>query len=170
MKRFIVNGLHAHWWDRLFRLVQPPAPFIMNPAEPKDFPLGRWNLYIGGAGRVVEGYVNLDLFAMPGVECCGRCGTTAFPSGHVSARGVRCGAGARSRSGTGDVRDPTRAGSRRLRSSGDAVLSPVSRVPTRLSKIHSGWTEGIVRRQCRLSPKDGARVRRRLCWFLSSNT
>jgi SAM-dependent methyltransferase len=40
----------------------------MNPAEPKDFPLGRWNLYIGGAGRVVDGYVNLDLFRVPGVD------------------------------------------------------------------------------------------------------
>ena len=25
----------------------------MNPREPRDFPLGRWNLYIGGAGRAV---------------------------------------------------------------------------------------------------------------------
>src|SRR5262249_56478341 len=40
----------------------------MNPREPKDFPLGRWNLYIGGAGRAVEGYVNVDLFAVPGVN------------------------------------------------------------------------------------------------------
>ena len=40
----------------------------MNPREPKDFPLGRWNLYIGGAGRAVDGYVNLDLFPMPGVD------------------------------------------------------------------------------------------------------
>lgn len=40
----------------------------MNPAEPKDFPLGRWNLYIGGAGRFVPGYINLDLFAVPGVD------------------------------------------------------------------------------------------------------
>jgi SAM-dependent methyltransferase len=37
----------------------------MNPAEPADFPLGRWNLYIGGAGRSVSGYVNIDLFAYP---------------------------------------------------------------------------------------------------------
>ena len=56
------------WRDRLARWIQPPAPFIMNPAEPRDFPLGRWNLYIGGAGRVVAGYVNIDLVAMPGVD------------------------------------------------------------------------------------------------------
>jgi SAM-dependent methyltransferase len=54
--------------DRLSRLLQPPAPFVMNPAEPKNFPLGRWNLYIGGAGREVDGFVNLDLFAVPGVD------------------------------------------------------------------------------------------------------
>jgi SAM-dependent methyltransferase len=53
---------------RLRRILQPPAPFVMNPAEPKDLPLGRWNLYIGGAGREVPGYVNLDLFAVPGVN------------------------------------------------------------------------------------------------------
>src|ERR1039458_2779725 len=56
------------WRDRLLRLVQPPAPFIMNSAEPKDYPLGRWNLYIGGAGRKVDGYVNLDLVAILGVD------------------------------------------------------------------------------------------------------
>ncbi len=68
------------WRDRLFRLVQPPAPFIMNPAEPKDFPLGRWNLYIGGAGRVVEGYVNLDLFALPGVNVAADAEQLPFPA------------------------------------------------------------------------------------------
>jgi SAM-dependent methyltransferase len=52
----------------LRRLLEPPAPFVMNPGEPSDFPLGRWNLYIGGAGRTVPGYVNLDLFPMPGVD------------------------------------------------------------------------------------------------------
>ena len=43
----------------------------MNRAEPTDFPLGRWNLYIGGAGRIVPGYVNLDLFGIPGVDVAG---------------------------------------------------------------------------------------------------
>jgi SAM-dependent methyltransferase len=52
----------------LRRLLEPPAPFVMNPREPRDFPLGRWNLYVGGAGRTVPGYVNLDLFPMPGVD------------------------------------------------------------------------------------------------------
>jgi hypothetical protein len=52
----------ARSWLR--RALEPPAPFVMNPREPRDFPLGRWNLYIGGAGRSVPGYVNLDLFPM----------------------------------------------------------------------------------------------------------
>lgn len=56
----------ARSWLR--RALEPPAPLIPNPSEPKDFPLGRWNLYIGGAGRAVGGYVNLDLFAVPGVD------------------------------------------------------------------------------------------------------
>jgi len=53
------------WW-RL--ALEPPAPFVMNPREPRDFPLGRWNLYIGGAGRHTPGYVNLDLACVPGVD------------------------------------------------------------------------------------------------------
>jgi SAM-dependent methyltransferase len=54
--------------SRWRRALEPPAPYIMNPREPKGFPLGKWNLYIGGAGRTVDGYVNLDLFAVPGVH------------------------------------------------------------------------------------------------------
>jgi SAM-dependent methyltransferase len=46
----------------------PPDPFFMNPREQIAAPLGRWNLYIGGAGNLVEGYVNVDLFILPGVD------------------------------------------------------------------------------------------------------
>jgi SAM-dependent methyltransferase len=46
----------------------PPLPLVMNPDEPTNFPLGRWNLYIGGAGREVAGYVNLDILRVPGVD------------------------------------------------------------------------------------------------------
>jgi hypothetical protein len=53
----------------LRRVLEPPAPFVMNPREPVDFPLGRWNLYIGGAGRGVPGYLNLDLFPKKGFAC-----------------------------------------------------------------------------------------------------
>lgn len=69
------------WRDRLRRILQPPAPFIMNPAEPTGFPLGRWNLYIGGAGRAVDGYINLDLFPMPGVDVAADAEQLPFPSG-----------------------------------------------------------------------------------------
>jgi SAM-dependent methyltransferase len=69
------------WRDRLTRLLQPPAPFIMNPAEPRDFPLGKWNLYIGGAGRVVEGFINLDLYALPGVDLAANAEELPFRSG-----------------------------------------------------------------------------------------
>ncbi|MGE5489522.1 MAG: methyltransferase domain-containing protein [bacterium] len=54
--------------SRLRRLLEPPRPLVMNPREPKDFPLGRWNLYIGGAGSRPKGFVNIDLFAVPGVD------------------------------------------------------------------------------------------------------
>jgi len=59
----------SHWTSRLARLLRPPDPFIVNPRELEiDAPLGRWNLYIGGAGSRVDGYVNIDLFALPGVD------------------------------------------------------------------------------------------------------
>ncbi len=56
------------WRERLCRLLSPPPPFIMNPSDNQDFPLGRWNLYIGGAGCLVDGYVNIDLFPLAGVS------------------------------------------------------------------------------------------------------
>ena len=59
----------ARWPSRLVRLLRPPDPFIANRRELQiDAPLGRWNLYIGGAGSRVVGYVNIDLFALPGVD------------------------------------------------------------------------------------------------------
>jgi len=51
----------------------------MNPAEPIDFPLGRWNLYIGGARRTVPGYINLDLLSMPGVDVVADAECLPFP-------------------------------------------------------------------------------------------
>lgn len=54
---------------RLRRWLTPPLPYILNPDERNiDAPLGRWNLYIGGAGARPEGYINLDLFPLPGVD------------------------------------------------------------------------------------------------------
>lgn len=71
----------ARWQDRLRRLLAPPEPFVMNPAEPTDFPLGRFNLYIGGAGRAVPGYINLDLFPMPDVDIAADAEALPFPDG-----------------------------------------------------------------------------------------
>jgi SAM-dependent methyltransferase len=62
------------WKDRLRRWLEPPQPFLLNPAEPTstvDFPMGRWNLYVGGAGSVTPGFINLDLFLLPGVNVVG---------------------------------------------------------------------------------------------------
>jgi SAM-dependent methyltransferase len=68
MEHVYRRRLSQRWRDRLWRTLQPPAPYLLNPHEPVDFPLGRWNLYIGGAGRAVAGYVNLDLVPVPGVD------------------------------------------------------------------------------------------------------
>lgn len=69
-----------HWTDRLYRLIEPPLPLIPNPREPRDYPLGRWNLYIGGAGRTVPGYVNIDLLGVPGVDVAADAEALPFPS------------------------------------------------------------------------------------------
>ena len=73
---------HSSGWSAaLYRLLEPPRPFIENPRENLDAPLGRWNLYIGGAGSVVDGYVNLDLYPLPGVNVVGDAHDLPFPSG-----------------------------------------------------------------------------------------
>jgi len=43
--------------------------------------MGRWNLYIGGAGRAVEGYLNLDMVAVPGVNVAADAQCLPFPAG-----------------------------------------------------------------------------------------
>jgi SAM-dependent methyltransferase len=85
---------------RLRRALEPPAPFVMNPREPVDFPLGRWNLYIGGAGRTVPGYLNLDLFPMPGVDIAAD--AEQLPFGDAIFQRVECDAVLE------HVRDPAR--------------------------------------------------------------
>lgn len=52
----------------LFHLLQPPLPLIANPHEPRDYPLGRWNLYVGCGKNPAPGYVNIDLFPAAGVD------------------------------------------------------------------------------------------------------
>ena len=62
--------------------MRPPEPLIRNPEELKiDAPLGRRNLYIGGAGTAVDGYVNLDLFTLPGVDVAANAEQLPFPGG-----------------------------------------------------------------------------------------
>jgi SAM-dependent methyltransferase len=66
---------------RLYRLLSPPAPVLHNPNELKiDAPLGRWNLYLGGAGATPDGYVNLDIVVTPGVSVCASAETLPFPA------------------------------------------------------------------------------------------
>jgi SAM-dependent methyltransferase len=86
-ERYRAREAHS-WKQRLRRALEPPAPFMMNPREPTGFPLGRWNLYIGGAGRRVEGYVNLDLFPMPGVDVAAD--ALALPFGDGAFTRVEC--------------------------------------------------------------------------------
>jgi SAM-dependent methyltransferase len=62
------------------RFFEPPLPLLHNPREPRDFPLGRWNLYIGGAGRRVPGYVNLDIQRVPGVDVAADAELMPFPA------------------------------------------------------------------------------------------
>lgn len=68
-----------HWTRRLYRLIQPPLPLIMNPREPQHYPLGRWNLYVGGGGCTVPGYVNIDLIPTPGVDVVADAEMLPFP-------------------------------------------------------------------------------------------
>lgn len=67
----------------------PPRPYVLNPREHRpDAPLGRWNLYIGGARQRVPGYVNLDLIAAPGVDV--RADAHALPFGDAVFTRVEC--------------------------------------------------------------------------------
>lgn len=76
-RRRAPGGFTGH----ILRALAPPAPFIMNPRESIDAPLGRWNLYIGGGGSVVPGYVNVDLFLLPGVTTIANAEELPFPDG-----------------------------------------------------------------------------------------
>ncbi len=61
----------GRWIDRLYRLLRPPDLFLMNPDEQLPVPLGKHNLYVGGAGSLVPGFVNVDLVILPGVDVVG---------------------------------------------------------------------------------------------------
>ena len=85
MRTSRVHELHrrrssSDWKSRLFRLLQPPLPFVPDPGELRVVaPLGRWNLYIGGAGNSVDGYVNVDVVALPGVDVNASAERLPFP-------------------------------------------------------------------------------------------
>jgi SAM-dependent methyltransferase len=68
LQRLVETRTSSRWPQRLYRALLPPDPFLINPRERIDAPLGRWNLYIGGAGTRVEGYINIDLFPLAGVD------------------------------------------------------------------------------------------------------
>ncbi len=81
LKRIYQRRGSTEWRHRLRRWLEPPAPFVMNPREPIDAPLGRWNLCIGGGGRKMPGYVNLDLFVLPGVDVAADAERLPFAAG-----------------------------------------------------------------------------------------
>ena len=76
----------SQWW---YRALIPPLPVYANPDERRfQPPLWRWNLYIGGAGSQVSGYVNVDLFALPGVTVA--CSAERLPFGDGLFEVVEC--------------------------------------------------------------------------------
>ena len=80
-------NLHSKGWadhgskGRLRRWLEPPVPFVRNPREIIHMPLGARNLYIGGAGVNPDGYINLDLFAVEGVDVAADVESLPFPDG-----------------------------------------------------------------------------------------
>lgn len=81
VERLVQSRTSRAWGWRLRRALAPPLPLVMNPAEPKGFPSGRWNLYLGGAGCHVPGYVNVDLAAAGGVDVRADAHDLPFPPG-----------------------------------------------------------------------------------------
>lgn len=54
---------------RLKQALRPPLPLVHNPREPAlAIQPGSRNLYLGGGGRQVSGFINVDLGPFPGVD------------------------------------------------------------------------------------------------------
>jgi uncharacterized protein YbaR (Trm112 family) len=71
---------------RLKRALRPPLPLIHNRAEPSlSCPPGSRNLYIGGGGRTVAGFFNLDIGPLPGVDLVGNAERLPFAGGVLDA-------------------------------------------------------------------------------------
>jgi len=81
MQEVYARRQSRNWRSRLYRALNPPEPFVHNPAEPLHFPLGRWNLYVGCGGADPQGYVNVDLFPIPGVDVAADAEHLPFPAG-----------------------------------------------------------------------------------------
>ncbi|HWP84253.1 MAG TPA: methyltransferase domain-containing protein [Terriglobia bacterium] len=80
IERLYRRRYSPRWQDRLRRWLTPPDPFVLNPREQDvHAPLGQWNLYIGGAGAEVPGYINLDLFPLAGVQVVASAQALPFP-------------------------------------------------------------------------------------------
>jgi SAM-dependent methyltransferase len=82
----MVDRRSGHQWlSRIWRLIQPPALLVPNPNEAEPAAkLGRWNLYVGGSGNQVSGYVNLDLFPGVGVDVVADAALLPFRDGVFS--------------------------------------------------------------------------------------
>ena len=74
---------------RLRQALRPPLPLIDDPREPRlPRPDGSLNLYIGGGGRTVAGFLNLDIRPFPGVGLVGN--AERLPLGDAVLDGVEC--------------------------------------------------------------------------------
>ncbi|MFZ0429128.1 MAG: methyltransferase domain-containing protein [Acidobacteriota bacterium] len=86
-----VSRLWRRRRSRLHRLLEPPSLVYHNPAEriiERNYCLGRWNLYIGGGGVRIPGFVNVDLFPLFGVDVV--CSAEHLPFRNDLFRWVEC--------------------------------------------------------------------------------
>lgn len=74
---------------RLKRVLSPPRPLVHNPAEPA-LPCrpGSRNLYLGGGGRSVPSFFNLDIAMFPGVDVVAN--AERLPFADEALDGIEC--------------------------------------------------------------------------------
>jgi hypothetical protein len=150
--------------SRLYRALKPPEPFIRNPDEPLHFPLGRWNLYVGGGGSRLEGYVKLDLFVLPGVNVIADVEHLPFGSGVFQCTEcdavLECAA-----SRSGDPRADSRATTPRI-SPSSHTLSATRFISTQEITAALLWTGSMNSwaANWKWLPKAGGRDRLRRFW------
>ena len=86
-----VSKLWRRRRSRWRKLIEPPPPVYHNPTEriiERNYRLGRWNLYIGGAGARIPDFVNVDLFPLHGVDVV--CSAEQLPFRRDLFRWVEC--------------------------------------------------------------------------------